>query len=556
MRWFRLVLAWAITFGALAYLHGLIAVFTMLSGKVPVREACLFALLVGFVIVLSWNVRPPGKTWGTLAAWAVVNALLFGAYAAPRMPLAVLLAAIVPATVWVVWLAWIGAWPLRWPVRIGGLAFAVAIAAASLFAIRVEGMTGDTRMIFAWRYGSDAAIASAQPADTTASLVVTPTPDDYPQFLGPNHNGVVPSAKVGRLVERWRREVGAGWGSFAVVGGYAFTQEQRGDVECVTCYRVADGAPQWTHSDNTRFAGLGGVGPGATPTVVGGRVYSVGGTGLVNCLDAATGKRLWQTDLLREFDAPNLEHGVCASPLVDGERVIVCPTKRGGPSLAAYNAATGRRLWSAGTHTSGYGSPLLAELGGEPQIVLFDAEGLTGHARDDGRELWHVPWSPTNGVNASQPLIGITAPDRVLVSTGYGQGCLLVCVAKSPDGWSAEPVWPGSKHLKTKFTTAVSHGGYVYGLDDGVLACLDPTTGRRKWRDGRYGHGQVLLAGDTLMVQAESGDVVLISPSPLGLRELSRTRALHDKTWNNPALAGKFLLVRNDREAVCFDVLP
>lgn len=556
MRWVRLVLAWAITFGVLAYLGGLIAVFTMLSGKLIVRETIVFTLLIGFVAVLTWNVRPPGKTWGTLAVWAVVNAVLYGAYAAPRMPFAALLAIVVPSTIWVVWLAWIGSWPLRWPVRLRMLALWVTISVAGMAAIRVEGMTGDTRMVFAWRFGGDAMAAPAQPTDAAVTLDVTPTPDDFPQFLGPNRNGVVPEAKIGKLVERWRREVGTGWGSFAIVGGYAFTQEQRGESECVTCYRVADGVPQWTHADATRFAGLGGVGPGATPSVAGGRVYSVGATGLLNCLDAATGKPHWHVDLLRECNAKNLEHGACASPLVDGDRVIVCSTRRGGPSLLAFQAETGQLLWQAGDHTAGYSSPALAEIGGVPQIVLFDSNGVTGHARDKGSELWHFEWNPVSGVNASQPLVGVTGPDRVLISTGYGKGATLLRIVKGDGRWSAEAVCEGSKHLKTKFTTAVPHGAYVYGLDEGILTCFDPATKKQRWKDGRYGHGQILLAGDTLIVQAENGEVVLVAPSPEGLREVSRTPALTEKTWNNPALAGRFLLVRNDREAVCFDVLP
>ncbi|MFO0811137.1 MAG: PQQ-binding-like beta-propeller repeat protein [Gemmataceae bacterium] len=554
MRWIRLLLAWGLTFGILAYLWGLISIFALLGGTVQRRLLLMLAATVGGIMVLSWNARPPGRAWGTLAAWVIVNGVLYSLYAAPRMPVPVLFAILLPATVWICWLAWIGAWPMSWPRRLAWQAIWLGCAGIALALLRVEGMTGDTHMVFGWRW-ADVPTSLVGSPNAVATIVVNPTADDYPQFLGPNRTGVV-ATKVGTLTERWRRPIGNGWGAFAVVGGYAFTQEQRDESECVVCYRVADGEPQWVHADETKFSGLGGVGPCATPAVAGGRVFSVGGTGILNCLDSATGRRLWRVDLLAEYSAANLGHGVCASPLVDGERVIACPTKRGGPSLAAFHRDDGHKLWEGGTHTAGYASPAIADVAGVSQIVLFNRDGVSGHGRADGHELWHFPWTNNESTNCAQPLVGITGPDRVLAATGYGKGAALFQVKPTGDAWSAEAIWSESKHLKAKYATPVPHGGYVYGLDDGVLACIDPATGKRKWKDGRYGHGQLLLAGDTLIVQAETGEIVLVAPSPDGLREVGRTPAMTEKTWNNPALAGKWLLVRNDREAVCFEVAP
>jgi outer membrane protein assembly factor BamB len=563
--WVRLLLAWAVTFAVLPYGYGRFLVFA-LQGAVDKRLAAIVAATVAGLLVLTWKLRPPLKGVGLLVAWAAVLGGLLVWSAAPQMPLWQLAAVFIPATVWVVWLAWLGAWPLRWPARLGMLAVWMGLGVLAPLVVRVEGMAGETttgspRLVFAWRTPRpkefDAPAAAAR-AD------VTPTPDDFPRFLGPDANGVLPNARVSGdwksapPREVWRRPVGSGWGGFVVVGGAAITQEQRGDGECVTCYRLADGEPVWVHADAARFAGMGGVGPCATPAVAGGKVYAVGGTGLLNCLDAATGRRLWSVNILEDNGADLATHGVCGSPLVDGDRVLVCPTGRGGPSLAAYHKDTGSKLWATGTDRASYASPMIADLGGVRQVLLATAVGVTGHDTADGRVLWRFEWANSERINAAQPIPNAGGPGQVLISTGYGKGAALFPVHGGPGTaeWEAgEAVWT-SLSMKTKFTTPVLYDGHVYGLDDGILACIDPATGRRKWKDGRYGHGQILLAGDRLMVQAESGAVILVEPSPQRLIERGRIAALSSKTWNNPALAGRYLLVRNDREAACYELPP
>jgi outer membrane protein assembly factor BamB len=288
--------------------------------------------------------------------------------------------------------------------------------------------------------------------------------------------------------------------------------------------------------------------------VIGGRVYTLGATGLLNCLDGASGKAIWSVDILKDNDAGNISHGVCSSPLLVDEKVLVCPTGKNGPTLAAYHRDTGQRLWQGGTKQAGYGSPLLAELDGVRQVLLTDSTGVAGYDPDTGTALWEFAWSNTDKTNCSQPWPNAGGPGQVFVSTGYGKGCALVRVERGTSGvWSATPRWQ-SRAMKTKFTSAVEHRGHIYGLDDGILECLDLKKGKIVWKDGRYGHGQILLAGDLLIVQAEDGEVVLVDPSPEGLRELGRLPALAGKTWNHPAVAGRYLLVRNDQEAACYEL--
>jgi outer membrane protein assembly factor BamB len=216
----------------------------------------------------------------------------------------------------------------------------------------------------------------------------------------------------------------------------------------------------------------------------------------------------------------------------------------------AYFAEDGSPVWSANVDTAAYASPMLVSLDGEPQIVAFNAGSVSGHSPETGAVLWSQPW-PRQQPNVAQPLP--LAGSRLLVSAGYGVGSKLLQIRRAGGAWRSELVWETSK-LKAKFTNLIAYRGLVYGLDDGILVCLDPETGKRRWKRGRYGHGQLLLVEDLLLVQTETGEVVLVEPDPERLVELGRFTAIEGKVWNTPALAGSWLLVRNDREAAAFEL--
>jgi outer membrane protein assembly factor BamB len=537
----------------------------------PVVETTVLAILVVMALTYHLSSAFPGRwfRWfvllGVGAAWIVVLGVLVYLFVGSLMSKAIVMAMLLAATLWVPWAAWMFCFPLRPQTRLGVLAALAAVSASFPLALRVEGLTGEARLNFAWRWAptrdSQMAQLTAVPAATNA-IELKPGEHDYPQFLGPQRSGVLPNARFSRDWNRtpprevWRKPVGAGWSAFAVVGDYAITQEQRDSQEYVVCYRIADGAVMWLHADELRFdSSMGGPGPRATPTIADGQVFAVGGTGQLNCLDGATGRRLWSVNILQDNNAENLAHGVCASPLVVDNLVIVCPTGKTGKSLVAYDRATGKQVWQGGEHQASYSSPMLAVIGDQRQILLHNSAGVAAHDPADGKVLWFFPWTNLESTNCSQPIPNTGKPGNVFVSTGYNKGCALISLVRSTDGsnWSAVPVWE-NRSMKTKFTTPVLRDGHVYGLDDGILACVELETGKRKWREGRYQHGQILLAGNLLIVQAEDGDVVLVEAVPDGHHELGRIKALQGKTWNNPALAGRFLLVRNDQEAACYEL--
>jgi outer membrane protein assembly factor BamB len=238
-----------------------------------------------------------------------------------------------------------------------------------------------------------------------------------------------------------------------------------------------------------------------------------------------------------------------SSPLLVGGLVVV-QLARVGSSLTAYRRSDGEPVWRAGEDSGSYSSPILATLAGRRQILLVNQASIAGHDPESGELLWREPW-PHPGEKITPPLL--LGDDRLLVSAGYGAGARLLRVQPAASGFAVEEIWE-SRRLKSKFASMALHRGIVYGLDDGVLTALDPQTGKRIWKHGRYGHGQLILVGDLLLIQAENGDVALVEATPEGHRELARLPALEGKTWNPPALAGRHLLVRNNREAACYEL--
>jgi outer membrane protein assembly factor BamB len=425
---------------------------------------------------------------------------------------------------------------------------------------RLRGVTGDLLPILEWRWAGAArpvavAGAASGSARPQAAVVPPPTGHDFPQFLGPRRDATMPGTRLERDWKThppqflWRHEVGAGWSGFAVAGPYAITQEQRGEKEVVAAYDLTTGRSLWTHADAAHYnTTIAGEGPRATPTIVSNRVFTLGATGWLNCLDLRTGATLWTTNVIQDNQTKLPEWGMSSSPLVWGEWVIVSPGG-GSQSLVAYQAATGWRAWTSGRDGPGYGSPCPATLVGVEQVLAFNSGSVAAFDRWTGKLLWDYPW-PRGHPHVAMPVV--LGPDRVLVSSGYGTGSELLQVRRDDaGGWSAARLWK-SVRLKAKFTNLVQRDGHIYGLDDGILACLDAATGEQRWKEGRYGHGQVLLVGDLLLVSAESGDLVLVEPVPLEHRELGRVTIFTRKTWNPPALAGPYLLVRNDLEAACY----
>lgn len=390
--------------------------------------------------------------------------------------------------------------------------------------------------------------ASAEPA--VVPTVAEATGADWPGFRGPQRDGVVRGVEIktdwaaSPPVELWRRPIGPGWSSFAVRGNLIYTQEQRGEDEVVSCYDAATGEPVWRHRDAARFwESNGGAGPRGTPTLSNGRLYTMGATGIVNALDARSGTVIWSRNAGKDTDTEIPGWGFAASPLVVGDVVVVAASGK----LVAYDLATGKPRWFGPANAGGYSSPHLSTIGGVEQVVLLNGSGATSVTPADGTVLWEYPWK--SGGRIVQP--ALTADGDLLMGDNEGIG--RIAVAHGPGGWTTQERWT-SIGLKPYFNDFVVHKGHAYGFDGSMLACIDLKDGKRTWKGGKYGHGQLVLLPDQdlLLVLSEQGELALAQATPGQFTELARLPAIEGKTWNHPVLAGDVLLVRNGEEMVAF----
>ena len=422
----------------------------------------------------------------------------------------------------------------------------ILLACGVLTIVRSDGVTGDGAAEFAWRWGGTAEERLlAQAGDELMRLPSDPvgmeTEADWPGLRGPHRNGIIPGVRIetdwthSPPVELWRRPIGPGVSSFAVQGDDLYTQEQRGDDEVVAAYNMTTGEPVWRHRDMTRFWDSHvGAGPRATPALSGGQVYSFGSTGILNALDADDGAVVWSRNAASDTDAKLPYWGFVGSPLVVDDTVIVAVAGQ----LAAYDAATGQPRWFRPDGGEGYSSPHLS---------TFD-----GVAQADGTLLWEHPW----------PGIGIVQPAQT------GEGDVLISMISAgavPIGTRRigivhrSGVWTVEEHLtsnglKPSFSAFVVHKGHAFGFDGRFLACIDVEDGKRKWKGGRYGSGQLVLLPDQdlLLVVSERGELALVGAAPDQFTELARFPAIEGKTWNHPVLVGDVLLLRNGQEMVAF----
>jgi len=551
---------------ALRFIPAWIAPFTMLHfmslGFAPILGLLGILIWWTFARRVSWRDRLLGVGAGILALVLVVlvadKSLIF-ALMSEAIPLALLLLGIA--------LLLTRSWD--WKKRRWLLASCVAIGLLPWTAFRVTGQRGDLgfEVLPRWGKTAEAHFLDARRASGTADSAhrekgsLVGVPSTWPGFRGPSRDGIVRGVtfatdwQANPPRERWRHAVGPAWSSFAVAGGLAFTQEQRGEDEVVVAYALDDGREVWVHASKERFEEpQGGPGPRATPAYDDGRIYALGANGTLTGLDAATGEKLWSRSLQEDVKAPLPPWGFSSSPLVAGRAVIVFAGAAGNQGLVAYDRDTGDQLWTAGQGMLSYGSPMPARIGGVPQVLILSDFGIEAFKPEDGTPLWQHEWLMPQMPRLTMPLL--LADERtVMLPTGFGRGTRSIAVQASNGTFSSATNWE-SLAFKPYFNDAVCHKDHCYGFDGNIFACIDAQTGRRSWKGGRYGNGQVVLLADmdTLLVISDEGEVVLVAADPSGLREIARIKALQGKTWNHPVVADGVLLVRNAEETACYEV--
>ena len=400
-------------------------------------------------------------------------------------------------------------------------------------------------------------------ASLTLTLALTLSAADWPQFLGPHRDNTTPekvAAWTGSLTPAWKVPVGDAHSSPVVAGGvvYAFYQPKGKNADALAAFDARTGKPRWEKSyDRPEFKPPFGEGPRGTPAIANGKVYTLGGTGILACWDAKTGHVDWQVDTLKEFNAPNLTFGVSGSPLVSGGKVFVNVGGKGA-ALVAFDAATGKTAWQSGDDGASYSSPIAVEAGGAKQVVFLTNLGLVGVDPDSGQEFWRVPFKDALQESATSPL----AAGGLLIGSSVTLGSIALKTEAKDGKPAVSEVWKKGP-LNCYFSTPVQVGDYLYMLNGKLsitpsitLRCVELATGSVKWEKANVGkyHAALIRTGDNkLLMLDDGGSLTLFDHDPSGFKPLAKSKVC-GSTWAHPALVDGRVYLRDEKELICVPV--
>ena len=410
----------------------------------------------------------------------------------------------------------------------------------------------------------------------TAAFASAALAGDWPFVRGPKGDGSSPEKISKKWPDAgpkvlWKVTSDRGFSSFAVGGGAAFTLEQRdvdGASQEVLVARNADtGKESWAKPlgavkfDGGGDAGTGdnkgGDGPRSSPTLDGDHVYVLTGKLVLACFSAKSGAELWRHDLLKEFAGRNIQWQNAASPLIEGNLVLVAGGGA-GQSLLAFDKADGKVAWKAFDETMTHATPTAATIQGQRQVVFFVKSGLLAVEPTSGKELWRYAF-PFRISTAASPVV---AGDIVYCSAGYGVGAGAVKLAKADGKFTATEIYRfnGDKPLANHWSTPVLHDGHLYGMfqfkeyGSGPVKCVEVATGKVKWEKAGFGPGHVILVDGHVLALGDAGQLVLIKATPDAYQEVARADVLAGKCWTTPVVAGGRVYARSTKEAVCLDL--
>jgi outer membrane protein assembly factor BamB len=389
--------------------------------------------------------------------------------------------------------------------------------------------------------------------------------EDWARWRGPRQDGI--SQETGLLTEwpkdgpkqLWKVALSGGFSAPVASNGKLFIQTKERNQEIVVCFDAATGKEVWRYGydcdykAHPTFTGGGmpksRTGPRATPDVADGRVYTVGATGILLCLDANTGSKVWQQDLLKIGERKCHTHGYCGSPLIVGERLYIQAGGGNGKSIAALDRKDGHTIWTSLDDSLGQATPLWTDVNGVPQIIFFTGQGAIGVAPENGKLLWRYPWKTMYDLNIATP---IYADGKVFISSNYGTGG---AVFRLKDQGEPETVWK-SLSMQNHISTSVLYGGSLYGFSERRFRCVDFQTGKVRWDKSGLGRGTLVVAEGKLIVLGDDGQLVLAKANPAEYVEISRFQVFPKGTltWTVPVLSDGRLFIRSQDALLALDL--
>ena len=392
----------------------------------------------------------------------------------------------------------------------------------------------------------------ASVSDTASNSVV----GHWPHWRGVNRDGLSEEKDLlthwpkDGLPVLWKIAGGDGFSSLAISDGRVYTFVDREKTEWAVCLNADSGEELWKVPSSPTFEEpQGGDGARSTPTVDGSKVYFLGATGALLCLDRETGETLWQRNILKDFNASNLHWGVSTSPLVEGDLLLV---NVGGPgaSVVAFDKTTGEVVWKAHDDVAGYASPLPITVEGIREIVFFCGKAILGLSPKDGKLHWRHEWLTTSEMNIATPIF---SDPFLFISSGRGTGSGLFRLSRQGNSVSAEVLWT-KKLMQNHYNGCILVGDYLYGFDNSILKCMRLEDGEEMWADRSVGKGSLIAAQGHLFILGEQGDIAMAKATAEGYQELGQMKVLDYKSWTPPSLAGGRLYLRDQQHIACLDL--
>jgi outer membrane protein assembly factor BamB len=378
---------------------------------------------------------------------------------------------------------------------------------------------------------------------------------DWPQFLGPTRDGVAPGPKPGTKAELlWKQDAGHGFAGPVIWEGKLVLFERVKDRETIVALDVNTGQKVWTYDYDTKYQDDFGFddGPRSAPTVAGGKIYTFGAEGMLTCITAATGKKIWNVDTRAKYGFRKGWFGAAGAPLVEGNLVILNVGGTNGAGIVAFDKETGKQAWTATQDEASYSSGTAATIGGERHALFLTRAGLVDLEPTSGKVRFQFPWRSRNdaSVNAATPLV---VDDQVFISSSYRTGAALLKVS----GSKYDKLWSNDESMSNHYSTAVYKDGFLYGFhgrqENGqVLRCVEWKTGKVRWTEEDFGAGTVTLVGDELLILRENGELVWAPASSKALTIAARTPLLPGIVRAYPAYAAGIFCARNEKSLGCW----